>query len=85
MECKPGISRNGNKTIRIEWVTPYRQFTTWVQPEAKNSRGVRDYTKWNLETNFGEITPFSVTYKKDAATGFFVISDYNGVPDHAPE
>jgi len=85
MECKPGISRNGNKTIRIEWVTPYRQFTTWVQPEAKNSRGVRDYTKWNLETNGGEITPFSVTYKKDAATGFFVISDYNGVPDHAPE
>ena len=85
MECKPGVSRAGNKTIRIEWVTPYRQFTTWVQPEAANSRGARDYAMWALETNEGAVTPYSVTYKKDAVSGFFVIYGYNGVPDHAPE
>ena len=85
MECKPGISRNGNKTIRIEWVTPYRQFTTWVQPEATNSRGMRDYALWNDATEKGELMPETVTYRKDAATGFFVVSGYNGKADHAPK
>lgn len=85
MECKPGISRNGNKTIRIEWVTPYRQFTTWVQPEATNSRGMRDYALWNHATEKGELMPETVTYRKDAATGFFAVSGYNGKADNAPE
>lgn len=85
MECKPGISRNKNKTIRIEWVTPYRQFTTWVQPEATNSRGMRDYALWNDATEKGEIMPKTVTYRKDAATGFFAVSGYNVKADNAPE
>jgi DNA repair protein RadD len=85
MECKPGVSQMGNKTIRIEWVTPYRQFTTWVQPEATNSRGMRDFALWNASTKGGEVTPATVTYRKDAATGFFVVMGYNGEADHAPE
>jgi DNA repair protein RadD len=85
MECKPGVSQMGNKTIRIEWVTPYRQFTTWVQPEATNSRGMRDFALWNASTKGGEVTPATVTYRKDAATGFFVVMGYNGEADRAPE
>jgi DNA repair protein RadD len=85
MECKPGVSQRGNKTIRIEWVTPYRQFTTWVQPEATNSRGMRDFALWNASTEGGEVAPATVTYRKDAATGFFVVMGYNGEADCAPE
>lgn len=85
MECKPGVSRNGNKTIRIEWVTPYRQFTTWVQPEATNSRGTTDYAAWNDATEGGETTPKTVSYVKDADTGFFRVWGYNRKADHAPE
>jgi hypothetical protein len=55
-----------------------------VQPEAKNSRGLRDYTKWAVATEKGEIMPKTVTYRKDAATGFFSVLGYNGKADHAP-
>jgi DNA repair protein RadD len=36
---RPGISAKGNQTLRADWVTPYRQFSTWVQPQATHSRG----------------------------------------------
>lgn len=85
MDCKPGISAKGNKTIRVEWVTKYRQFTTWVQPEATNSRGMQDYAAWSAATSAGDQPPQTITYAKDAATGFFRIYRYNQEADHAPE
>ena len=84
MDCKPGISGRGNRTIRVEWVTKYRQFTTWVQPDAANSRGMRDFAVWNDATQGGEDTPKTVSYVKDAETGFFRIWGYNRKADHAP-
>jgi len=84
MSCAPGISKAGNKTMRVEWVTPYRQFTTWFQPEAKHTRGQAEWQAFEDVTNGGEVAPRSVTYRKDAGTGFFKIHDFNREPDHAP-
>jgi len=84
MECKPGVSRSGNKTLRIEWVTPFRQFTIWLMPEAKHSRGQAQYQAWHNATKGGEVKPRSVTYRKDPETGFFDVKSYNREPDHEP-
>lgn len=85
MQCKPGVSRNGNKTIRVEWVTPFRQFTTWVSPDADHWKARASYDVWAKATDNGETAPRSVTYQKNADTGFFDIKAYNKEPDHAPE
>ena len=85
MECKPGVSRAGNKTIRVEWVTPYRQFTTWLQPEATHSKGMKQYADWATATGYGEGKPETVTYRKNAETGFFDVLAYNQRADAAPD
>jgi DNA repair protein RadD len=84
MECKPGVSRAGNPTIRVEWVTPWRQFTTWLQPEAKHLRGQQEYQVWAQATEDGESPPDTVTYRKNAETGFFEVLAYNREFDHEP-
>jgi len=85
MSCSPGISRSGNKTIRVEWVTPYRQFTTWMMPDAKHSRGQAQWAAFDGATMGGTVAPRSVTYRKDPATQFYEIKAFNREPDHAPE
>jgi len=85
MECKPGVSRAGNPTIRIEWVTPFRQFTTWLQPDATHSKGQAQYALWHNATNGGEDMPKTVTYRKNADTGFFDVFGYNAPADQEPK
>ena len=85
MSANPGISKAGNKVLRVEWVTPYRQFTTWLQPEAKHIRGQADYQRFCDATNEGAEKPRSVTYRKDPDTGFFEIKGYNRAVDVSPE
>jgi DNA repair protein RadD len=85
MTCKPGVSAKGNKTLRVEWVTPYRQFTTWLMPEARHSRGQAQWSLFAGVTGMDmETTPQSVTYRKDPETGFFEIRAYNREPDREP-
>lgn len=84
MTANPGISRAGNKTIRIEWVTPYRQFTTWLQPEAAQLKGQHQFSMWEAVTGSGTI-PSTITYRKNAATGFFDVLAYNRQADIEPE
>jgi DNA repair protein RadD len=85
MSCQPGMSRSGNKTIRVEWVTPYRQFTTWVMPEASHTRGQAQWAAFDAVTQGGTVKPASITYRKDPSSGFFEVKAYNREPDHAPE
>lgn len=81
MDCRPGMSQRGNPTIRIEWVTPYRQFTTWLQPEASHSKAQAQHAMWLSATSEGETPPETVTYRKDAASGFYEILGYNRKAD----
>lgn len=84
MVAKPGVSAKGNKTMRIEWVTPYRQFTVWLLPEAKHQRGIVQWDAWNRVTEGGEVVPDTVTYQKDPTSQFFEIKAYNRQEDMEP-
>lgn len=85
MTCKPGVSAKGNKTLKVEWVTPFRQFTTWFMPEARYQRALDQFNMWISATEDETVLPATVTYRKDPATNFFEIRAYNREPDHAPE
>lgn len=85
MSCAPGVSRSGNRTMRVEWITPYRQFTTWLMPEAAHTRGQAEWAVFDKATDGGAEKPRTITYQKNAATGFYEIKAYNREPDHAPQ
>jgi DNA repair protein RadD len=65
-----GISRNGNPTLRLDIVTPYRSFSVWLQPDARHFKGQADHAAF-MAAFESEIGIRSVTYQKDAATGFY--------------
>lgn len=81
VQFRPGISAKGNKTIRADWVTPYRQFSTWHQPDATHSRGMRDYALFQNATNDVTEKPSTISYQKDEASGFFRVIAYNRPAD----
>lgn len=85
MSCAPSISRNGNRTMRVEWVTPYRQFATWFLPDAPHVRGQVAWNTFDRATDGGKVAPSTVTYQKNAETGFFDIKAYNRPADEAPD
>jgi DNA repair protein RadD len=85
MSASPSISRSGNKTYRVEWVTPYRQFTTWVMPEASHVRGQAQWAAFDSATQGGTVAPVTVTYRKDTGSGFFEVRAYNKPEDLEPE
>lgn len=85
MTAKEGVSAKGNKTLKVEWVTPFRQFTTWFMPEARYQRALDQFNMWISATEDETVLPATVTYRKDPATNFFEIRAYNRDPDHAPE
>lgn len=84
MSASPNISRSGNKTMRVEWVTPYRQFTTWVMPEATHIRGQVQWAAFAGATQDGTVAPLTITYRKDTESGFFEIKAYNRSEDTSP-
>jgi DNA repair protein RadD len=84
MTAKEGVSAKGNKTVRVEWVTPYRQFSTWFSPDSKAWSIKERHEVWRKATEDGEHMPKTVTYRKDPATQFFEIRAYNREADHAP-
>lgn len=80
-EVREGMSRNGNETIRIDFVTPYRQFSIWLMKHPKGSKQEADLRRWQ---ECGE-DPATVTYMKDVASGFFRVLAYNQPADELGE
>ena len=77
------ISKNGNECLRVHYRTPYRSFDVWLQPNATG--WLR--TKWleYIDATGGlKHAPKSITYKKDASTGFYKVLAYNRRPDEIP-
>ena len=85
VQYRPGVSAKGNETIRADWTTPYRTFSTWVQPNATHSRGMREYALFAAATDNGTVRPGTITYQKDEASGFFRILAYDRPADALPE
>jgi DNA repair protein RadD len=83
MTCQAGVSRGGNKTMRVEFVTPYRQFAVWLMPEATHTKGMREWAAFCDATEDGNVQPMTVTYRKDAESGFYRVFGYNAKSDAA--
>lgn len=83
MDLREGVSQAGNKTIRADFVTPYRSFSIWFVPESKGWKQREDWVRFDAATRKG--TPRTVTYRKDTDTGFYRLIDLNRDPDHEPE
>lgn len=83
MEWKDGVSRNGNRTVRVSIVTPYRKFEVFLLPEG---RAMRHQAAWGAFCKAtAEGMPRSVTYVKNSETKFFEILGYNGPVDELKE
>lgn len=84
MTVRPGVSPKGNRTVRADWVTPYRQFSTWHLPEATHTKGMRDWALFEAATDNGNQKPETITYFKDAESTFYRIVAYNRAADEEP-
>lgn len=84
MDVKPGVSAKGNNTVRVDFVTPYRSFAIWFTPDATHPRAIQDWQMFSAETNGGQDVPSTITYRKDAASGFYRIAGYNRPEDIEP-
>jgi len=65
------VSQAGNPCLRVTFTTPYRNFTIWLQTEAKNERAWRDYNMYRMAREKN-----TVTYKKET-NGFYKVLAYN--------
>lgn len=75
------VSRAGNATVRVDWKTPHRQFSTWFQREARHSAAMKDFRAFMEATAEGP--PETVSYRKEES-GFFRVLAYNREVDHVP-
>lgn len=83
MSLREGTSSRGNLTVRADFVTPYRQFSVWFAPEASAQIAQRKWARFKAATEVGH--PETITYRKDAESGFFEILAYNQPADEEPE
>lgn len=72
VEFKEGVSRAGNPSVRADWVTPFRRFSTWHSPVGKHRRQVDDWKRFEAYTDGGKVPPRTVSYVKED-TGFYRI------------
>lgn len=84
MTVRDTLSAKGNRTKRIEWVTEYRQFATWVMPDASSLGAQSEYAKFMRATDSGEEKPRTITYQKEASSAFYRIYAYNQPADEPP-
>jgi len=82
VEYKPGVSRAGNDTVRADWRTEYRHFSTWFTVGSKHPQGAADYAQFMRATNEMSRTPETVSYRKDG--DFFRILGYDMAADEEP-
>lgn len=84
MTWSEGVSQRGNRTVKVETVTPYRQFTVWLQPDARHPKAQGQFDMFNRATFSMTRQPQTVTYMKNASTGFFEIYGFNRLADIDP-
>lgn len=83
MTTKEGLSKSGNEVIRADFVTPYRQFSCWFLRNPKGQRQAQELAMF-LDATKDE-KPASVSYAKDASSGFYRVFAFNREPDMVPE
>lgn len=81
MTAKQSVSQKGNPTLRVDWVTPFRSFSTWMMPEARDLKKQAEYASYMAASDNGNVPPKTITYVKDAVSGFYRIVGYNQQED----
>lgn len=82
MICKPSISNAGKKMYIVEYVTPYRQFVVYMQPESDHYAAKAEWKRFMDATDGMLIEPDTITYKKDSGgKGFYRVYGYNQAAD----
>jgi DNA repair protein RadD len=86
MTVSEGVSQRGNRIVRADFVTPYRSFSIWFQPDARHIKGQHEWALFAMYTNDGKTAPETLTYVKDAESGFYRALGYNNQEDvlHEP-
>lgn len=89
-----GVSQSGNRTIRVDFVTPYRSFSIWLMPDGTYSKAQRDWRLFcetvqcddpeYMTCNYNTKHPETVTYQKEPS-GFYRVFAYNRPADQEPE
>ena len=67
------VSRNGNECTRVDFTTPYRKFSLWINKAPTNNLSMNTKNLWD---NLGGIMPKTVEYAKDE-NGFYKVFSYN--------
>lgn len=83
MECKNSVSQAGNEILRVDWVTPYRQFSVFLMVKGKSPKQQEEYDRFMRETDNGNVTPRTIGYRKEDSK-FFRILSYNQPEDEEP-
>mgnify|MGYP000960420256 CR=1 FL=1 len=84
MDLKQSISRAGNSVIKVDWVTPFRAFTTYFMVYGKVKQQKDAYKLFMLTTDNGNVKPDTVSYRK-TDDKFYSIIGYNLPKDEEPK
>jgi len=79
MTVRESVSQKGNPTVRADWVTPFRRFSTWHQSEATHPRARADWVRFEEATREGQ--PSTISYVKEASSNFYRILAFNEPAD----
>ena len=76
------ISNSGKATLRVDVVTSYRSFSFWVlkEPTFHKARVQKD-----MFDSLNGAIPRTITYAKDANSGFYSVFAYNEREDEIPQ
>lgn len=85
MDLREGVSQAGNRTVRADFVTPWRSFSVWFVPESKGWKQRQEWADFCAATQGGAEKPRTVTYRKDPESGFYRLIDLNREADREPE
>lgn len=83
MDVKRSVSQAGNAVLRVDWVTPYRAFTTYFMVEGRIPRQQAEYNNFMLTTDNGNVKPETISYRKTDSK-FFAVLGYNMPKDEEP-
>lgn len=84
MDVKQSISRAGNSVMKVDWVTPFRAFTTYFMVDGKGHQQKDAYKLFMLTTDNGNVKPDTVSYRK-SDDKFYSIIGYNLPKDEEPK
>lgn len=84
MDVKSSVSQAGNAVLRVDWVTPYRAFTTYFMVDGRTPRQQAEYNNFMLTTDSGNVKPDTISYRKTDSK-FFAVLGYNMPKDEEPQ